>query len=145
MNYELDMPLRTTYEYSNPKVSASLQAVLAEAMQTEDDIDITDQSNYASMMKQRLDRITRRNVGAEGSSGSGSSAGTTTSNGIPPSSSSSSGGAVGIGASRARSSIYNRGMSAAPTFGAHSGSTTAKKAPPASAATFPKARGLIPK
>ncbi|EAT48111.1 AAEL000822-PA [Aedes aegypti] len=145
LNYELDMPLRTTYEYSNPKVSASLQAVLAEAMQTEDDIDITDQSNYASMMKQRLDRITRRNVGAEGSSGSGSSAGTTTSNGIPPSSSSSSGGAVGIGASRARSSIYNRGMSAAPTFGAHSGSTTAKKAPPASAATFPKARGLIPK
>lgn len=145
LNYELDMPLRTTYEYSNPKVSASLQAVLAEAMQTEDDIDITDQSNYASMMKQRLDRITRRNVGAEGSSGSGSSAGTATSNGIPPSSSSSSGGAVGIGASRARSSIYNRGMSAAPTFGAHSGSTTAKKAPPASAATFPKARGLIPK
>lgn len=148
LNYELDMPLRTTYEYSNPKVSASLQAVLAEAMQTEDDIDITDQSNYASMMKQRLDRITRRNAAAEGSSGSGSSAGMTASNGIPPSSSSSSigGGASGVGASRARSSIYNnRGMSAAPTFGAHSGTTAAKKAPPASAATFPKARGLIPK
>lgn len=41
--HELEMPLRTTYEYKNPKVSASLQAVLAEAMQTEDDIDITDQ------------------------------------------------------------------------------------------------------
>lgn len=38
------MPLRTTYDYKNPKVSASLQAVLAEAMQTEDDIDITDVS-----------------------------------------------------------------------------------------------------
>ncbi|XP_065077851.1 kinesin-like protein Klp68D [Ochlerotatus camptorhynchus] len=143
LNYELDMPLRTTYEYSNPKVSASLQAVLAEAMQTEDDIDITDQSNYASMMKQRLDRITRRNVGSEGSSGSGISVASAASNGIPPSSSSSSG-AIGV-ASRARSSIYNRGMSAAPTFGAHSGVTAAKKAPPASAATFPKARGLIPK
>lgn len=45
LNYELDMPLRTTYEYKNPKVSASLQAVLQEAMQTEDDIDITDVSN----------------------------------------------------------------------------------------------------
>lgn len=43
ISHELDMPLRTTYEYKNPKVSASLQAVLAEAMQTEDDIDITDQ------------------------------------------------------------------------------------------------------
>lgn len=44
LNYELDMPLRTTYDYKNPKVSASLQAVLQEAMQTEDDIDITDVS-----------------------------------------------------------------------------------------------------
>jgi kinesin family protein 3/17 len=41
VEYELDMPQRTTYEYQNPKVSASLQAVLAEAMKTEDDIDIT--------------------------------------------------------------------------------------------------------
>lgn len=41
INHELDLPLRTTYEYKNPKVSASLQAVLAEAMKTEDDIDIT--------------------------------------------------------------------------------------------------------
>jgi kinesin family member 3B len=43
VSHELDMPLRTTYEYKNPKVSASLQAVLAEAMKTEDDIDITEQ------------------------------------------------------------------------------------------------------
>ncbi|CRK95795.1 CLUMA_CG009252, isoform A [Clunio marinus] len=57
VNHELDMPLRTTYEYKNPKVSASLQAVLAEAMKTEDDIDITEQS-YASQMKARLNRIT---------------------------------------------------------------------------------------
>lgn len=77
VNHELDMPLRTTYEYKNPKVSASLQAVLAEAMKTEDDIDITEQvcktfekfslqwinffvhfQSYASQMKARLDRIT---------------------------------------------------------------------------------------
>lgn len=43
INQELDMPLRTTFEYKNPKVPASLQAVLAEAMKTEDDIDITEQ------------------------------------------------------------------------------------------------------
>ncbi|XP_053689941.1 kinesin-like protein Klp68D [Sabethes cyaneus] len=151
VNYELDMPLRTTYEYSNPKVSASLQAVLAEAMQTEDDIDITDQSNYASMMKQRLDRITRRNVVQDAQNGASSSGvGTASSNGsltngIPPASSSSGTGGTSGGTGRARSSIYNRGMSAAPTFGAHSGASAAKKAPPASAATFPKARGLIPK
>lgn len=41
--YELDMPVRTTHDYKNPKVSASLQAVLAEAMQSEDEIDIADQ------------------------------------------------------------------------------------------------------
>lgn len=46
IDHELDMPLRTTYEYKNPKVSASLQAVLAEAMRTEDDIDITEQVNF---------------------------------------------------------------------------------------------------
>lgn len=43
VSYELDMPLRTTHDYKNPKVSASLQAVLAEAMQTDDEIDITEQ------------------------------------------------------------------------------------------------------
>lgn len=41
LDLDLDMPMRTTYEYKNPKVSPSLQAVLAEAMKTEDDIDIT--------------------------------------------------------------------------------------------------------
>lgn len=36
--YELDMPLRTTEDYKNPKVSATLQAVLNEAMKTEGDL-----------------------------------------------------------------------------------------------------------
>lgn len=43
ISHGLDMPLRTTYEYKNPKVSASLQAVIAEALENEDDIDISDQ------------------------------------------------------------------------------------------------------
>ncbi|XP_055693752.1 kinesin-like protein Klp68D [Lutzomyia longipalpis] len=63
LSHELDMPLRTTFEYRNPKVSASLQAVLAEAMQTEGDLDIsTDHSNYTSQVKSRLDKIINRNV-----------------------------------------------------------------------------------
>uniref|UniRef100_A0A182ISY3 Kinesin-like protein n=1 Tax=Anopheles atroparvus TaxID=41427 RepID=A0A182ISY3_ANOAO len=167
INYELDMPLRTTYEYSNPKVSASLQAVLAEAMQTEDDIDITDQSNYASIMKMRLDQITKRNVqeqaanaassGAAGGSGIGSATGIASgSGGVAGGPSSSSGIAVGAStsnSSRARSSIYNRGKSAAPAFGAHSAAPVKKTSASAmmtssshgSGNTFPKARGLIPK
>jgi kinesin family member 3B len=55
VNHELDMPLRTTYEYKNPKVSASLQAVLAEAMKTEDDIDIT--GEVCSFCKLRFSKI----------------------------------------------------------------------------------------
>lgn len=54
------MPLRTTYDYKNPKVSASVQAVLAEAMKTENDLDIIDHSNQN--IKSRLDKIINRNV-----------------------------------------------------------------------------------
>lgn len=54
VNYELDMPCRTTHEYNSPKVSASLQAVLAEAMQTDDDIDILDNN---SNLRSRFDQI----------------------------------------------------------------------------------------
>lgn len=43
VSYELDYPMRTTNEYQNPRVSASLQAVLAEAMQTNDEMDINGQ------------------------------------------------------------------------------------------------------
>ncbi|XP_055379321.1 kinesin-like protein Klp68D [Condylostylus longicornis] len=58
VNYELDMPCRTTYEYRRPKISASLQAVLAEAMQTDDDIDIIDASGGNQT---KLDRILNTN------------------------------------------------------------------------------------
>ena len=115
LNYELDLPIRTTYEYSNPKVSASLQAVLAEAMQTEDDIDITDQASYANLMKSRLDKITRRHQESS----------------LAPVTIS------GLQSNRVKSSInHNRGLSPAV------GSVAVKKV---ASANFPKARGLIPK
>lgn len=68
VEYELDMPWRTTYEYKNPKVSATLQAALAEFMQNEDDIMITDQQKYVENVKSRLDKIINRN--SNGMSGS---------------------------------------------------------------------------
>lgn len=56
------MPLRTTYDYKNPKVSASVKAVLAEAMQTENDLEIVDQATTNQNIKSRLDKIINRNV-----------------------------------------------------------------------------------
>lgn len=47
--YELDMPLRTTHDYKNPKVSATLQAVINEALKTEGDIDIMEQVSERKM------------------------------------------------------------------------------------------------
>lgn len=41
INYELDLPLRTTNDYKDPMVSPSLRAVLAEAMQTDDVLEIS--------------------------------------------------------------------------------------------------------
>lgn len=41
LNYELDLPLRTTNDYKDPTVSPSLRAVLAEAMQTDDVLEIS--------------------------------------------------------------------------------------------------------
>lgn len=43
VNYDLDYPMRTTHDYQNPKVSASLQAVLAESMNTNSVMDINGQ------------------------------------------------------------------------------------------------------
>lgn len=60
VSYELDMPCRTTQEYRSPKVSASLQAVLAQAMQTGDDIDIVD--TQTSSLRSRLENIINGNA-----------------------------------------------------------------------------------
>lgn len=64
--YELDMPLRTTNDYKNPKISASVQEVLAEAMQSENDIDIEQNLNNTNGIKSRLDKIINRNVQPNG-------------------------------------------------------------------------------
>lgn len=50
VSYDLDYPMRTTHEYQNPKVSASLQAVLAEAMQTNDVLDINGQVDLLNII-----------------------------------------------------------------------------------------------
>lgn len=84
LNYELDYPMRTTNDYQNPKVSASLQAVLAEAMQTNDEMDINGQQvrcgvvvlirnhklyspiDFQSSYRSRLDKIMKRDSGVVG-------------------------------------------------------------------------------
>nr|XP_014094676.1 kinesin-like protein Klp68D [Bactrocera oleae] len=60
--YELEMPCRTTQEYRSPKVSASLQAVLAQAMQTGDDIDIVD--SHTNSIRSRLENIINASANA---------------------------------------------------------------------------------
>lgn len=52
--HELDMPLRTTQDYKNPRVSASLQAVLAEALQTEGDIEINEQVSSSFLYRRAI-------------------------------------------------------------------------------------------
>lgn len=54
VSYDLDYPMRTTHEYQSPKVSASLQAVLAEAMQTNDVLDINGQVGNVCVYVRRL-------------------------------------------------------------------------------------------
>lgn len=48
--HELDMPLRTTTNYKNPKISASLNQLLTEALQTDDEVDITGQVMFGLKM-----------------------------------------------------------------------------------------------
>ncbi|XP_037957841.1 kinesin-like protein Klp68D [Teleopsis dalmanni] len=62
VSYELEMPCRTTQEYRTPKVSASLQAVLAQAMQTGEDIDIVD--SHKNSIRSRLENIINANANA---------------------------------------------------------------------------------
>lgn len=62
VSYELEMPCRTTQEYRSPKVSASLQAVLAQAMQTGDDIDIVD--SHTNSIRSRLENIINASANA---------------------------------------------------------------------------------
>lgn len=57
--HELDMPLRTTTNYKNPKISASLNQLLTEALQTDDDVDITGQVMLVEKMPIRKKKMPR--------------------------------------------------------------------------------------
>jgi kinesin family protein 3/17 len=52
LKLDLDMPIRTTRDYTGPTVSASVQAVLDRAIQSEEEITI-DASVYSNKSKQR--------------------------------------------------------------------------------------------
>ncbi|XP_017021059.1 kinesin-like protein Klp68D [Drosophila kikkawai] len=133
VNYELEMPCRTTQEYRTPKVSASLQAVLAQAMQTGgDDIDIVD--SHTNSLRSRLENIINANAKGAAAAGAGS--------GVSPV-------AMGSSMPNVRNIKSSRGL---PSAGSNLDSnrrpptgrvaTTAAKKP---ASAYPKARGLVNK
>lgn len=127
VSYELDMPCRTTQEYRTPKVSASLQAVLAQAMQPGDDIDIVD--THTNSLRHRLENIINGNANAS----------------VAPTPATATG--IGAAASNVRhtkstrSSLPSAGSALDSNRRPPTGRIPAKK--PASA--YPKARGLVNK
>ncbi|KAH8370985.1 hypothetical protein KR093_005862 [Drosophila rubida] len=127
LNYELDMPCRTTQEYRTPKVSASLQAVLAQAMQTGDDIDIVD--THTNSLRHRLENIINGN-----SSSAATTAASTTSSGNGTAASTRL-------AKGTRSGLPSAGSALDSNRRPPTGRMPVKK--PASA--YPKARGLVNK
>ncbi|ALC43850.1 Klp68D [Drosophila busckii] len=126
VSYELEMPCRTTQEYRTPKVSASLQAVLAQAMQTGDDIDIVD--SHTNSLRHRLENIINGNANA----GSGTAAA-----GNAPAAPAAVNGVRNVKSSR----IGQPGSALDSNRRPPTGRVQPKK--PASA--YPKARGLVNK
>ncbi|XP_073827226.1 kinesin-like protein 68D [Musca autumnalis] len=140
VSYELEMPCRTTQEYKTPKISASLQAVLAQAMQTGDDIDIVE--NHTNSIRSRLESIINASANAAAAAAAAANAASNT-NGHGPTTNGV--GPTANGGSRIKSSRIASGIPPAmdsnrrPPTGRPA--TTAKK--PVSA--YPKARGLVTK
>ncbi|XP_017864292.1 PREDICTED: kinesin-like protein Klp68D [Drosophila arizonae] len=126
VSYELDMPCRTTQEYRSPKVSASLQAVLAQAMHTGDDIDIVD--TQTNSLRSRLENIINGNA---------SSSSTTASADVSPTSATTTSKLV----KSTRSGLPSAGSAVDSNRRPPTGRVQPKK--PASA--YPKARGLVNK
>ncbi|XP_064551593.1 kinesin-like protein Klp68D [Drosophila montana] len=126
VSYELDMPCRTTQEYKTPKVSASLQAVLAQAMQTGDDIDIVD--THTKSLRSRLENIINGNA----SSGAASTDDTPSSVGA---------------ASNVRTVKSTRSGLPSPGSALDSNRRppTGRVPPKKPASAYPKARGLVNK
>ncbi|KAH8296517.1 hypothetical protein KR054_007350 [Drosophila jambulina] len=135
VNYELEMPCRTTQEYRTPKVSASLQAVLAQAMQTGgDDIDIVD--SHTNSLRSRLENIINANAKGTAAAGAGSGAGPA---------------AIGSSMPNVRNIKSSRGLPSAgsnldsnrrPPTGRVAAAAAGPKKP---ASAYPKARGLVNK
>ncbi|XP_034482837.1 kinesin-like protein Klp68D [Drosophila innubila] len=130
VSYELDMPCRTTQEYRSPKVSASLQAVLAQAMQPGDDIDIVD--THTNSLRHRLENIINGN-GNGNANASAAPAPTT---------------ATGIGAaSNVRNVKSTRSglPSASSALDSNRRPPTGRMPVKKPASAYPKARGLVNK
>ncbi|XP_075153636.1 kinesin-like protein 68D [Haematobia irritans] len=140
VSYELEMPCRTTQEYKTPKISASLQAVLAQAMQTGDDIDIVE--NHTNSIRSRLESIINASANA-----AAAAAATNNSNNMNGHAQSTNGigGPIANGgrikSSRIASSIPPATAAMDSNRRPPTGRTPAKK--PVSA--YPKARGLVTK
>ncbi|XP_061388916.1 kinesin-like protein Klp68D [Musca vetustissima] len=149
VSYELEMPCRTTQEYKTPKISASLQAVLAQAMQTGDDIDIVE--NHTNSIRSRLESIINAsaNAAAAAAAAAANSNGSNM-NGHGPAAANGVGGGgapTANGISRIKSSRIASGIPPSAAMDSNRRpptgrpATTAKK--PVSA--YPKARGLVTK
>ncbi|XP_017484060.1 PREDICTED: kinesin-like protein Klp68D [Rhagoletis zephyria] len=132
VSYELEMPCRTTQESRSPKVSASLQAVLAQAMQTGDDIDIVD--SHTNSIRSRLENIINASANASAALASTNSS-PTTPNGV-----------TAIPTTAARNIKPSRGT------GSPGSAIDSNRRPPTGrvvskkpASAYPKARGLVNK
>lgn len=126
VSYELDMPCRTTQEYRSPKVSASLQAVLAQAMHTGDDIDIVD--TQTNSLRSRLENIINGNA---------NSSSTTASADVSPTSATAT--------SKLVKSTRSGLPSASSALDSNRRPPTGRVQPKKPASAYPKARGLVNK
>ncbi|XP_030371935.1 kinesin-like protein Klp68D [Scaptodrosophila lebanonensis] len=133
VSYELEMPCRTTQEYRSPKVSASLQAVLAQAMHTGDDIDIVD--SHTNSLRNRLENIINANANAAAVSAVGTAA------------TAMSGTGIGVAAPLVRNIKSSRGVLPSPGSALDSNRRppTGRAQPKKPASAYPKARGLVNK
>lgn len=131
VSYELEMPCRTTQEYRTPKVSASLQAVLAQAMQTGDDIDIVD--SYTNSLRHRLENIINSNANGNGAPLTSATAATTAASAIPST------------AVRHVKSTRSGLPSPGSALDSNRRPPTGRVQPKKPASAYPKARGLVNK
>ncbi|XP_054742880.1 kinesin-like protein Klp68D [Anastrepha obliqua] len=131
VSYELEMPCRTTQEHRSPKVSASLQAVLAQAMQTGDDIDIVD--SHTNSIRSRLENIINASANATALASTNNSP--TTPNGV---------GVVPVAGPR--NIKPSRGtVSPGSAIDSNRRPPTGRAVPKKPASAYPKARGLVNK